>query len=82
MALEPPEPSEPDPRKGNKEMTAMSVVRRLRKLSRIAADEEGQALVEYALLVSLVALACFVAVQAFGLGVSELYSKIVAVYPS
>lgn len=57
------------------------VLRRLRGLIEALREEEGQALVEYALLVSLIALAAFVAVQAFGLGVSGLYSKIVAVYP-
>jgi Flp pilus assembly pilin Flp len=46
-----------------------------------ARSEEGQAMVEYALLVSLIALAAFVAVQQFGLGVSTLYSKINAVVP-
>lgn len=59
-------------------MTPMLVMRRLREL---ASREDGQALVEYALLVSLIALTAFVAVQAFGLGVAGLYSHIVALYP-
>jgi Flp pilus assembly pilin Flp len=62
-------------------MTLNSVVRRLKELMRRAAEEDGQALVEYALLVSLIALVAFVAVEAFGVGVSSLFSKIVAVYP-
>jgi pilus assembly protein Flp/PilA len=62
-------------------MTLTSVVRRLQDLARRASAEDGQALVEYALLISLVAVVCFVAVQAFGLGVSGLYSKINAQYP-
>lgn len=62
-------------------MTLKSVVERLQDLIRAARDEEGQALVEYALLVSLIAVVCFVSVQAFGLGVSHLYSKINSVYP-
>lgn len=62
-------------------MIVTSVLARLRQLARRAASEDGQALVEYALLVSLIALAAFVAVEAFGLGVSQLYSKIDAVYP-
>jgi Flp pilus assembly pilin Flp len=62
-------------------MTLKSVVERLQDLIRAAQDEEGQALVEYALLVSLIAVVCFVSVQAFGLGVSHLYSKINSVYP-
>jgi pilus assembly protein Flp/PilA len=62
-------------------MTVISVMRRLKDLKRFAAEEDGQALVEYALLVSLIALVAFVAVEAFGVGVSNLFSKIVAVYP-
>jgi Flp pilus assembly pilin Flp len=63
-------------------MTLTSVLLRLRELAQRASSEDGQALVEYALLISLIALTAFVAVEAFGLGVSGLYSKIVAVYPS
>jgi Flp pilus assembly pilin Flp len=62
-------------------MTFTSVLLRLRELARGASSEDGQALVEYALLISLIALTAFVAVEAFGLGVSGLYSKINAVYP-
>ena len=62
-------------------MTFTPVLRRLQELVKNASAEDGQALVEYALLISLVALVAFVAVQAFGLGVADLYSKIVAVYP-
>jgi pilus assembly protein Flp/PilA len=62
-------------------MTVISVLRRLKDLKRFAAEEDGQALVEYALLVALIALVAFVAVEAFGVGVSNLFSKIVAVYP-
>ncbi len=46
-----------------------------------ASGESGQALTEYALLLALIALIAFGAVNEFGLGVSKLYSKIVAVYP-
>jgi Flp pilus assembly pilin Flp len=46
-----------------------------------AAGEDGQALVEYALLLALIALVCFGAVNEFGLGVSSLYSKINAHMP-
>jgi Flp pilus assembly pilin Flp len=62
-------------------MTMSSVVERLRALVRRTAAEDGQALVEYALLISLIAIVAFGAVEVFGLGVSELFSKIVAVYP-
>jgi Flp pilus assembly pilin Flp len=62
-------------------MTSTPVLRRLQELLTNASTEDGQALVEYALLISLVALVAVVAVQAFGLGVSDLYSKINDVYP-
>jgi Flp pilus assembly pilin Flp len=44
-------------------------------------EDDGQALVEYALLISLIAVVCFAAVGTFGLRVSELYSQIVNAYP-
>lgn len=62
-------------------MALTSVVRRVKELAERIRSEEGQALVEYALLISLIALAAFVAAQVFGLGVSRLYSKINAVVP-
>jgi Flp pilus assembly pilin Flp len=62
-------------------MTRSSVVERLHALGRRAAAEDGQALVEYALLISLIAIVAVGAVEVFGLGVSTLFSKIVAVYP-
>jgi len=72
---------QPLERCGNSQMTPSLVLRRLKDIPRLARSEEGQALVEYALLVSLVAFAALFAVQAFGFGVSGLYSKIVAQYP-
>ena len=62
-------------------MSVTSVVRRLRELMQHVQMEEGQALVEYALLVSLIAIVAFGAVNEFGLGVSGLYSKINSVVP-
>jgi Flp pilus assembly pilin Flp len=62
-------------------MTLSSVVTRLKEVSRRASEEDGQALVEYSLLLALLAVVAFGAVNEFGLGVSALYSKIVAVYP-
>jgi Flp pilus assembly pilin Flp len=62
-------------------MRVTSVVRRLQELAWSLQMEEGQALVEYALLISLIAVVAFGAVQAFGLGVSGLYSKINSVVP-
>lgn len=44
-------------------------------------EDEGQAMVEYALLVSLIAIACFVIVQIAGVQLSSLYSSIVEQIP-
>lgn len=41
---------------------------RLRAVVRLAGDERGASLVEYALLVALIALACFSALVFFGSG--------------
>jgi len=62
-------------------MSVTSIVRLLQVYARRLQMEEGQALVEYALLISLIAVVSFGAVEAFGLGVSGLYSKINAVVP-
>jgi Flp pilus assembly pilin Flp len=62
-------------------MSVTSVVRQLQELMRRLQVEEGQALVEYALLVSLITIVAFGAVNEFGLGVSGLYSKINHVVP-
>jgi Flp pilus assembly pilin Flp len=62
-------------------MTLSSVLSRLKEFARRASEENGQALVEYALLLSLIAVVAFGTVNVFGHGVSSLYSKIVAVYP-
>jgi Flp pilus assembly pilin Flp len=43
--------------------------------------ESGQALVEYALLLSLIAIVCFGVVDTMGLGLSSLYSTINARFP-
>jgi Flp pilus assembly pilin Flp len=62
-------------------MSVTSVVRLLQEHARRLQMEEGQALVEYALLISLIAIVAFGAVNEFGLGVSGLYSKINHVVP-
>ena len=72
----------PDPmgRKVRRQMIATLAVWRARAVARLF-QEDGQALVEYALLLSLIALVAFGAVNEFGLGVSKLFSKVVAHYP-
>jgi Flp pilus assembly pilin Flp len=59
-------------------MTFSSLVCRLQRLARRASAEDGQALVEYSLLLALIAVVAFGAVNEFGLGVSGLYSQIVS----
>jgi Flp pilus assembly pilin Flp len=43
--------------------------------------EDGQALVEYALLLSLIAIVAVASVETFGIRVFQMYSHIVSVYP-
>lgn len=62
-------------------MTVTSVLRRLEGFAQRLRAEQGQALVEYALLIALIAIVSIGAVQTFGLGVSGLYSKINHVVP-
>ena len=44
-------------------------------------DEDGQALVEYSLLLVLIAVVAIAAVRTFGLGVSTLFQSVVNVFP-
>jgi Flp pilus assembly pilin Flp len=50
-------------------------------LARVRDDEGGQALVEYSLLILLIAVAAIAAVATFGVNVSTLYQSIVDAYP-
>jgi Flp pilus assembly pilin Flp len=59
-------------------MISSSFACRLKVLARRASAEDGQALVEYSLLLALIAVVAFGAVNEFGLGVSNLYSQIVS----
>ena len=59
-------------------MISSSLVCRLKQLAKRASAEDGQALVEYSLLLALIAIVAFGAVNEFGLGVSNLYSQIVS----
>ena len=51
----------------------MNLITRLRALKR---NTEGQDLLEYALLVALIALVAYVGVQATGTSVSEVFNNI------
>ena len=45
-------------------------------LSRFVRDEEGQDLIEYALLAAFIALACVLAMTAVGGGINTLFTKV------
>ena len=54
----------------------------VRRLSwSIAFDEDGQALVEYALIIAAVAVVCVVIVSAIGLSVSSMLSNVTTLFP-
>ena len=57
----------------------MELITRMRSLVR---DESGQDLIEYAMLVALIALACVVAVKAAGVSVGDLFNAVGAAIPS
>lgn len=62
----------------------MAIIDKLRRLTAGAGrlnGECGQAMVEYALLLSLIAIVCFGVVQTMGLGLSSLFSHIDATIP-
>jgi Flp pilus assembly pilin Flp len=44
-------------------------------------DESGQGLVETAILISLITLVCFLAVQTLGISLSARYTKIATDFP-
>ena len=62
-------------------MASLGMPRMLKDVLGRIRHEEGQALVEYALLISLVSIVCVAAVGTMGLRLSELYSHISSVYP-
>ena len=62
-------------------MPLKRVFGRLNRICGLARDDEGQALVEYALLLALISIIAIGAVQAFGLGVSTLYQSILDAVP-
>ena len=62
-------------------MASMDTLRRLIAGRGRLQDESGQAMVEYALLISLIAIACFGVVSTMGLSLSSLYSTINAQFP-
>ena len=57
----------------------MTFINRFRSMVR---EESGQDLIEYAMLVALIALGCVVAVTAAGGRVTEIFNNIVANIPA
>jgi pilus assembly protein Flp/PilA len=60
---------------GAREERSMYLITTLRSLAR---RDEGQDLLEYALLVALIALVCVVAITAAGVNVNTIFTKIAA----
>jgi pilus assembly protein Flp/PilA len=60
-------------------VTHMNIINRIRKIVR---EESGQDLIEYAMLVALIALGCVIAVTAAGNKVTDVFNAIVAAIPS
>jgi pilus assembly protein Flp/PilA len=52
------------------------------RIRQIVREESGQDLIEYAMLVALIALGCVVAVTAAGGRVNEIFNNIVAQIPA
>ncbi len=48
----------------------------MEKLIRFFKDEEGATMIEYALMVALIAVVCIVAVTAMGTGANNMFTKI------
>jgi Flp pilus assembly pilin Flp len=62
-------------------MVSFGLPRKLKVLLGRIREDDGQALVEYSLLISLVAIVCIAGVGTFGLRVSSLYSQVVTLFP-
>jgi pilus assembly protein Flp/PilA len=56
----------------------MNIINRIRRIVR---EESGQDLIEYAMLVALIALGCVIAVTAAGNKVTDVFNAIVAAIP-
>jgi|tagenome__1003787_1003787.scaffolds.fasta_scaffold8043726_1 pilus assembly protein Flp/PilA len=62
-------------------MVSFGLPRRLKVVLGRIREDDGQALVEYALLISLIAIVCIAGVGTFGLRVSTMYSQVVTIFP-
>jgi len=50
----------------------------LKKLMAKMQNEEGQGLIEYALIIVLISIVCIIALTAIGTGVNSVFSRIAA----
>jgi len=62
-------------------MVSFALPRKVKVLLGRIREDDGQALVEYSLLISLIAIVCIAGVGTFGLRVSALYSQVVTLFP-
>ena len=62
-------------------MVSFALPRKVKVLLGRIREDDGQALVEYSLLISLIAIVCIAGVGTFGLRVSSLYSQVVTLFP-
>ena len=62
-------------------MVSFALPRKVKVLLGRIRENDGQALVEYSLLISLIAIVCIAGVGTFGLRVSALYSGVVTLFP-
>jgi Flp pilus assembly pilin Flp len=62
-------------------MVSFALPRKVKVLFGRIRENDGQALVEYSLLISLIAIVCIAGVGTFGLRVSSLYSQVVTLFP-
>ena len=62
-------------------MVSFGLARKLKVVLDRIREDDGQALVEYSLLISLIAIVCIAGVGTFGLRVSALYSQVVTLFP-
>jgi Flp pilus assembly pilin Flp len=63
-------------------MTAQRMLDAVLRVAERSREQEGQALVEYALLLSLIAIVAIGVVQVLGVNLSTLYQSIVDAFPS
>ena len=62
-------------------MVSFALPRKVKVLLGRIREDDGQPLVEYSLLISLIAIVCIAGVGTFGLRVSALYSGVVTLFP-